>query len=108
MREGFLVVTLIWLLVPAAGALPYLFSGEPQLASPLDAYFESMSGFTTTSSSVLTDVEALSHGIAMWRQFTVWLGGMGILVLALAVLPRLRVGGRQLFEQVRSRSSATS
>jgi trk system potassium uptake protein TrkH len=97
-REGFLVVALVWLVTPACGALPYLLSGEPQLAHPVDAYFEAMSGFSTTSSSILTDVEGLSHALAMWRQFTVWLGGMGILVLALAVLPRLRVGGRQLFE----------
>ncbi len=97
-REGFLVVALVWLAAPACGALPYLFSGEPQLRSPVDAYFESMSGFSTTSSSVLTDVEGLTHSLAMWRQFTVWVGGMGILVLALAVLPRLRVGGRQLFQ----------
>jgi trk/ktr system potassium uptake protein len=96
-REGFLVVVLLWLAAPAAGALPYLFSDEAQLSSPVDAYFEAMSGFSTTSSSVLIDVEGLSHSLAMWRQFTVWLGGMGILVLALAVLPRLRVGGRQLF-----------
>ncbi len=96
-REGYLTVALLWLAAPAAGALPYLFSGESQLASPVDAYFEAMSGFSTTSSSVLTDVEGLTHSLAMWRQFTVWLGGMGILVLALAVLPRLRVGGRQLF-----------
>jgi trk/ktr system potassium uptake protein len=97
-REGFLVIALVWLIAPACGALPYLFSGESQLSSPVDAYFEAMSGFATCSSSVLTDVEGLTHSLAMWRQFTVWLGGIGILVLALAVLPRLRVGGRQLFE----------
>jgi trk system potassium uptake protein len=96
-REGYLAVVLLWLALPAAGALPYLFSGESRLAGPVDAFFEAMSGFSTTSSSVLTDVEGLTHALAMWRQFTVWLGGMGILVLALAVLPRLRVGGRQLF-----------
>jgi trk system potassium uptake protein TrkH len=97
-REGYLVVSLLWLLVPAFGALPYLLAGEEQLASPVDAYFESVSGFTTTGSSILPDIPALPHGVLMWRQFTVWLGGMGIIVLALAVLPRLRVGGRQLFE----------
>lgn len=97
-REGFLVISLLWLLAPVAGALPYLFSGEDQLARPIDAYFEAMSGFSTTSSSVVTNVEVLSHSLAMWRQFTVWVGGVGILVLALAVLPRLRVGGRQLVE----------
>jgi trk system potassium uptake protein TrkH len=97
-REGFLVVSLTWLLAAGVGALPYLLSGEDQLASPIDAYFEAMSGFTTTGASVLTDIPALSHSLAMWRQFTQWLGGMGIIVLALAILPRLRVGGRQLFE----------
>jgi trk system potassium uptake protein len=97
-REGFLVVTVVWLLVAAFGALPYLFSGEPQLSNPVDAYFESMSGLTTTGASILPDIEALDHSLLMWRQFTVWVGGMGIIVLALAVLPRLRVGGRQMFE----------
>jgi trk system potassium uptake protein TrkH len=94
-REGFLVVSLAWLLVAVLGSLPYLLSGEDELASPIDALFESMSGFTTTGASVLTDIDGLSRSLAMWRQFTCWLGGMGIVVLALAVLPRLRVGGRQ-------------
>lgn len=97
-REGFLVIALIWLLAPAAGAIPYLLSGEGQLDTPVDAYFESMSGFSTTSSSVVTDVRELGRALAMWRQFTVWVGGVGIIVLALAVLPRLRVAGRQLLE----------
>ena len=97
-REGFLVIAVLWLLVSACGALPYLLSGEDQLSSPVDAYFEAVSGFTTTSSSVVTDVDSLPRSLAMWRQFTVWLGGVGIIVLALAVLPRLRVAGRQLFE----------
>jgi trk system potassium uptake protein len=97
-REGYLVVALVWLLLPAFGCLPYLFSGEDQLSRPMDAYFEAMSGFSTTGASVLTDIEGLEHSLAMWRQFTQWLGGMGIIVLALVVLPRLRVGGRQLFE----------
>ena len=97
-REGFLIVSLTWLLAAAFGALPYLFVGEAPLDNPIDAYFESMSGFTTTGASVLTDIEGLSHAVAMWRQFTQWIGGMGIIVLALAVLPRLRVGGRQLLE----------
>jgi trk system potassium uptake protein len=98
MREGFLVVALTWLFVAAAGSLPYLLADEPQIGKPVDAFFEAMSGFTTTGSSVFTDVEAVSHSLIMWRQFTQWLGGMGIIVLALAVLPRLRVGGRQLME----------
>jgi trk system potassium uptake protein TrkH len=97
-REGYLVVALTWLAAAAFGALPYVLSGDPQLDRPLDALFESMSGFTTTGSTVLTDVDSLDRSLLMWRQFTQWLGGMGIIVLALAVLPRLRVGGRQLLE----------
>ena len=97
-REGFLVVSATWALAAFFVSLPYLLADEPQLADPLDAYFEAMSGMTTTGASVLTDIEALSRSLAMWRQFSQWLGGMGIIVLALAVLPRLRVGGRQLLE----------
>jgi trk system potassium uptake protein TrkH len=97
-REGFLVVALAWLVAAGFGMLPYLFSGEEQLQRPIDAYFESMSGFTTTGATVLTDIEALPRSLLLWRQLTQWLGGMGIIVLAIAVLPRLRVGGRQLFE----------
>jgi trk system potassium uptake protein TrkH len=93
-REGYLVVSLIWLLIAIFGAIPYLLA-EPQLAHPVDALFESMSGFSTTSSSALTDVEGLTRSMAMWRQFTAWVGGVGIIVLFLAVLPRLRIGGRQ-------------
>jgi trk/ktr system potassium uptake protein len=93
-REGFLVVALLWLLVAVFGSLPYLLS-EPQLSNPVDALFESMSGFSTTGATVLTDIEAIPRSIAMWRQFTAWLGGLGIIVLFLAVLPRLNVGGRQ-------------
>src|ERR687893_279683 len=83
-------------LFPAAIALslPYLLL-EPQLSNPVDALFESMSGFSTTGASVLTDIEGLSRSMAMWRQFTAWLGGLGIIVLFLAVLPRLNVAGRQ-------------
>jgi trk system potassium uptake protein len=93
-REGYLVVSLVWLLIAVFGALPYLMA-EAQLARPVDALFESMSGFSTTGASALTDVAALSRSMAMWRQFTAWMGGVGIIVLFLAVLPRLRVGGRQ-------------
>lgn len=95
-REGFLVVVAVWLLVPAFGALPYVLGRVPQLDHPLDAYFEAMSGFTATGATVLTDVEALGPDMLFWRQLTHWLGGMGIIVLALAVLPRLRIGGREL------------
>ena len=93
-REGYLVVALIWLLVAAFGSLPYLLS-EPQLSNPVDAFFESMSGFSTTGATVLTDIEGLSRSMALWRQFTEWIGGLGIIVLFLAVLPRLNIAGRQ-------------
>ena len=97
-REGFLVVSLVWLLAAAFAGIPYLFEGGDQLSSPIDAYFEGMSGFTTTGATVVTDYDDLNRSIALWRQFTQWLGGMGIIVLAIAVLPRLRVGGRQMLE----------
>ncbi|MFN8187281.1 MAG: TrkH family potassium uptake protein [Gaiellales bacterium] len=97
LREGFLVVSLTWALTAWAVALPYLL-GEPQLRNPVNAYFEAMSGMTTTGASTLTDLPAVDHSMMMWRQFSQWLGGMGIVVLGLAVLPRLRVAGRQLVE----------
>jgi trk system potassium uptake protein TrkH len=97
-REGYLVVSLTWLLAAVFGALPFLFSGEPQLDRPIDALFEAMSGFTTTGATLVTDIEGLEHSTQMWRQFMQWLGGIGIIVLAIAVLPRLRVGGRQMLE----------
>ena len=97
-REGFLVVAATWLAAAVFGALPYVFSGSEQLGHPVDALFEGMSGFTTTGATVVTDYDDLTRSLAMWRQFTQWLGGMGIIVLALAVLPRLRVGGRQLLD----------
>lgn len=94
-REGFAIVGLCWFVVPLFGALPYMISGViPRL---VDACFESISGFTTTGSSILSDVEALPHGILYWRMLTHWLGGMGIIVLSLAVLPMLGIGGMQLF-----------
>jgi trk system potassium uptake protein TrkH len=93
-REGYLVVSLIWLLVAVFGAVPYLLA-EPQLSRPVDALFESMSGFSTTGSSALADVGDLTRSMALWRQFTTWIGGVGIIVMFLAVLPRLRIGGRQ-------------
>ena len=97
-REGYLVVSLTWLLAAAYASLPYLFSDEPQVAGPVDALFEGMSGFSTTGATIFTDVESLDRSILLWRQLSQWLGGMGIIVLALAVLPRLRIGGRQMFE----------
>ena len=97
-RESFLVVALIWLLVPVFGALPFLLGDVPQLSKPVNAYFEAVSGFTATGATVLIDVEALGRAMLFWRQFTHWLGGMGIIILAVAILPRLRIGGRRLLE----------
>jgi len=97
-REGFLVVSATWLLAAGFASIPYLLAGGDQLSSPVDAYFEGMSGFTTTGATVVTNYDDLERSVDMWRQFTQWLGGMGIIVLAIAVLPRLRVGGRQMLE----------
>ena len=96
-REGFLVVALAWLIVAAIGSLPYIFE-DGDIARPVDAYFEAMSGFTTTGSSQMADIESHGRGILFWRALTQWLGGMGIIVLALAILPRLSGGGRALME----------
>jgi trk system potassium uptake protein TrkH len=98
-REAFLVIALTWLVAAGFGAIPYLLSSEAQLDRPVDALFEAMSGFSTTGATILVDVEALDRSLLLWRALTQWIGGMGIIVLALAVLPRLRVGGRQLLEQ---------
>lgn len=95
-REGFAVVTFGWLVFALFGALPYLLSGA--ITSPLDAVFETMSGFTTTGSTILTEIESLPQSILFWRALTHWLGGMGIIVLSLAILPMLGVGGMQLFQ----------
>jgi trk system potassium uptake protein TrkH len=97
-RESFLVVALIWLLVPIFGALPFVLDGGPQLERPIDAYFESVSGFTATGASIVAEIEGLSRSMLFWRQLSHWLGGMGIIVLAVAILPRLRIGGRQLLQ----------
>ena len=97
-REGFLAVSAMLLLTAAFASLPYLFVGGDQLGHPIDAYLEGMSAATTTGASVVTDFDEVSRSLAMWRQFTQWIGGMGIIILAVAVLPRLRVGGRQMME----------
>jgi trk system potassium uptake protein TrkH len=94
-REGFAIVTMAWVATAVFGALPYLLSGT--LHSPVAAVFEAMSGFTTTGATVFSDIEALPHGILLWRSMTHWIGGMGIIVLVIAVLPYLGVGGMQLF-----------
>lgn len=84
-REGFLIVGLSWVIMALFGAIPFVLSGE--IPSYIDALFETISGLTTTGASILTDVEALSHGAQFWRLFTHWIGGMGILVFIMAVLP---------------------
>lgn len=84
-REGFMIVALAWIMLSLFGALPFYISGE--IPSFVDAFFETVSGFTTTGSSILTDVEAMSHGMLFWRSFTHWIGGMGIIVLIMAILP---------------------
>lgn len=94
-REALGLVSMSWFVAAGIGALPYLFSG---LLGPVDAYFESMSGFTTTGSTVIRDIEAVPKSLLFWRSFTQWLGGMGIIVLFVAVLPYLGAGGKQLFK----------
>lgn len=93
-KDGFLLVTLSWLGASFVGAFPYYISGQIPLFT--DAFFETASGFTTTGASVLTDIESLSLSILFWRSFTQWLGGMGIIVLTVAILPILGIGGLQL------------
>ncbi|NLN06382.1 MAG: TrkH family potassium uptake protein [Firmicutes bacterium] len=95
-KEGFAIVTFGWLLVSLAGALPFLFAGV--LPSFVDAFFETVSGFTTTGATVIPDVESVPYSLLFWRSFTHWLGGMGILVLALAVLPALGMGTFQILK----------
>ncbi|NOU61177.1 TrkH family potassium uptake protein [Marinifilum sp. JC070] len=94
-REGYIIVSLVWVVFSIFGCLPYLFSGA--IPSVTDAFFETMSGFTTTGSSILNNIEELPHGILFWRSLTQWMGGMGIIVMFLAILPTLGIGGRELF-----------
>jgi len=95
-RDGFAVVVLSWMGMALLGALPYYFSG--QVPSFIDCFFESMSGFTTTGSTILAEVEILPNSVLFWRSLTHWIGGMGIIVLSLAILPLLGVAGMQLFQ----------
>lgn len=94
-RDGYLVVTFGWLFMSLFGSLPYMISGE--IPSFTDAFFETLSGYTTTGASILNDIESMSEGILMWRSLTQWIGGMGIIVLTVAILPLLGIGGMQLF-----------
>ncbi len=94
-REGYLIVVLGWLLMVSFSMLPYLFSGViPEVGN---AFFETMSGMTTTGASILTDIEATPAGILFWRSMTQWIGGMGIIVLTVALFPLLGIGGVELF-----------
>ncbi|WP_336325926.1 TrkH family potassium uptake protein [Halovenus sp. HT40] len=97
-REAFLAVALIWFLVAAIGAIPFVVAGNGTIAGPINALFESMSGLTTTGGTVFRDFSVHSRSILMWRQLIQWLGGLGILILATAVLSSLGVGGAQLME----------
>lgn len=94
-REGYVIVALVWVVCSAIGMLPYWLSG--QIPTFTDAWFESMSGFTTTGATCLNDVEAHSHAVLFWRSITQWLGGMGIIVLSIAILPMFGLGGMQLY-----------
>ncbi len=94
-KEGYLVVSLAWLIMAVSGSFPYLFTGA--IPNFTDAFFETLSGYTTTGASVINDIESLPKGILLWRSLTHWMGGMGIIVLAIAILPLLGIGGVQLF-----------
>ena len=93
--DGFTIVAFTWLLIPLLGTLPYVFLG----LGFLDAFFETMSGFTTTGATILNVVEELPKSALLWRSLTQWLGGMGVIALFIAILPRLAVGGSQLFDR---------
>ena len=94
-RDGYLIVIIGWLAMVFSGTLPYIFTET--ISNTPDLIFETMSGYTTTGSSVIIDVESLPESIIFWRSMTHWLGGMGIIVLAIAILPLLGIGGMQLF-----------
>jgi len=94
-REGYLIVTLGWIFMALFGSIPFMIYGA--IPSFTDAFFETMSGFTTTGATILTDIEVVPAGLLFWRSLTQWLGGMGIIVLSLAILPILGIGGMQLF-----------
>jgi len=95
-RDGFVIVSLGWVAASLFGCLPFVLSGA--IPSFTDAFFETMSGFTTTGATILTDIEDLPYGILYWRSLTQWIGGLGIILLSVAILPLLGVGGMQLFK----------
>ncbi|MBQ2438531.1 MAG: TrkH family potassium uptake protein [Paludibacteraceae bacterium] len=94
-REGYLIVAMVWVVFSAFGLLPYYLSG--QVPSFTDAWFESMSGFTTTGATIIPDLEVITHGLLFWRSLTQWIGGMGIIVLSIAILPIFGLNGMQLY-----------
>lgn len=94
-KEGYIIVTFGWIVMSISGMLPYLFSGA--IPDITNAFFETVSGYTTTGASIVDDIEAMPEGILFWRSLTHWIGGMGIIVLAIAILPLLGIGGMQLF-----------
>lgn len=94
-REGYIVVAFGWLIMSLSGTLPYVFTET--IPNFTNAFFETMSGYTTTGSTILNDIEVLPEGVLFWRSLTHWIGGMGIIVLAIAILPLLGIGGMQLF-----------
>ncbi|MFT6055582.1 MAG: trk system potassium uptake protein TrkH, partial [Roseivirga sp.] len=94
-RDGYIVVTSGWIVMSIFGALPFILSGS--IPNFTNAFFETISGYTTTGASILNDIESVPKSILFWRSFTQWIGGMGIIVLAVAILPFLGIGGMQLF-----------
>jgi len=94
-REGYVVVSFGWIIMALSGTLPYIFTGT--IPNFTNAFFETISGYTTTGASILNDIEAMPKGILFWRSLTHWIGGMGIIVLAVAILPLLGIGGMQMF-----------
>ena len=94
-REGYLIVTLGWVMMTLTGMIPYILTNT--IEDLPSVFFETMSGYTATGSTILTDIESLPAGILFWRSMTHWIGGMGIIVLAIAILPLLGIGGMQLF-----------
>ena len=94
-REGYIVVTFGWIVMAISGTIPYILTGA--IPNFTNAFFETISGYTTTGSSILENIESLPYGILFWRSLTHWIGGMGIIVLAIAILPLLGIGGMQLF-----------
>ncbi|MAO07975.1 MAG: potassium transporter [Alteromonas sp.] len=94
-KEGYIIVTFGWIFMSLVGTLPYVFTGA--IPNFTNAFFETMSGYTTTGASILSDIEGLPEGVLFWRSITHWIGGMGIIVLAIAILPLLGIGGMQLF-----------